>query len=167
MRGLVVLSVVLSSVWHAVAQSASAAAYASSESPIAKAGVLANIGPNGSKSQGAKGMSRACSATCYSSRFISFSGRCDRLVSPKQPLEITQTDCITSDLSGLQLPILTICMSLTKILLSWYIDEQCLVNRYTWTRDSSLVFKMLIDQYTTGMGSSRCSELMALMLIHS
>lgn len=38
----------------AFAQSSSADAYVASESPIAKAGVLANIGPSGSKSQGAK-----------------------------------------------------------------------------------------------------------------
>lgn len=40
------------------AQSGSIEAYIASESPIAKAGVLANIGPNGSKSQGAKVYSR-------------------------------------------------------------------------------------------------------------
>lgn len=38
----------------AFAQSSVADAYVASESSIAKAGVLANIGPSGSKSQGAK-----------------------------------------------------------------------------------------------------------------
>ena len=38
----------------AYAQSSSADAYVASESPIAKAGVIANIGPSGSKSSGAK-----------------------------------------------------------------------------------------------------------------
>ncbi len=38
----------------AFAQSSSADAYVAFESPIAKVGVLANIGPSGSKSQGAK-----------------------------------------------------------------------------------------------------------------
>lgn len=41
----------VSSVW---AQSSTAEAYIASESPIAKANMLANIGPSGSKSQGAK-----------------------------------------------------------------------------------------------------------------
>ena len=39
---------------RALAQSSAADAYVASESPIAKSGVLANIGPDGSKSQGAK-----------------------------------------------------------------------------------------------------------------
>ena len=50
------LSLLISFVGLAVgafAQSSSAAAYVASESPIAKAGVLANIGPSGSKSSGA------------------------------------------------------------------------------------------------------------------
>ena len=38
----------------AYAQSSSVDAYISKESPIAKAGVLANIGPSGAKSNGAK-----------------------------------------------------------------------------------------------------------------
>ena len=41
----------VSSVW---AQSSTADAYIASESPIAKSNMLANIGPSGSKSQGAK-----------------------------------------------------------------------------------------------------------------
>ncbi|CAL1712389.1 unnamed protein product [Somion occarium] len=66
-----------------------------SESPIAKAGVLANIGPNGAKSQGAKpGVV---------------------IASPS-----------TSDPDYL----------------------------FTWTRDSSLVFKALIDQFTSGEDTS-------------
>jgi len=40
--------------WKALAQSNSVDAFLASESPIAKAGLLANIGPSGSKSQGAK-----------------------------------------------------------------------------------------------------------------
>jgi glucoamylase len=38
----------------AVSQSTSADAYFSTELPIAKAGLLANIGPNGAKSSGAE-----------------------------------------------------------------------------------------------------------------
>ena len=37
-----------------LAQSSSVDTYVASESPIAKAGLLANIGPNGAKSSGAK-----------------------------------------------------------------------------------------------------------------
>ncbi len=52
MRALFVYCLGLSaSVW---AQSSAVDAYVASESPIAKAGVLANIGPSGSKSAGAK-----------------------------------------------------------------------------------------------------------------
>lgn len=40
--------------WGVHAQSNTVDAYLASESPIAKAGLLANIGPSGSKSQGAK-----------------------------------------------------------------------------------------------------------------
>ena len=40
--------------WKALAQSSSVDAFLASESPIAKAGLLANIGPSGSQSQGAK-----------------------------------------------------------------------------------------------------------------
>lgn len=40
--------------WKALAQSGSVDAYLATESPIAKAGLLANIGPSGSRSQGAK-----------------------------------------------------------------------------------------------------------------
>ena len=38
----------------ALAQTSQAEAYIASEAPIAKSGVLANIGPSGSKSHGAK-----------------------------------------------------------------------------------------------------------------
>ncbi|EPQ54537.1 glucoamylase [Gloeophyllum trabeum ATCC 11539] len=69
--------------------------YVGSEGPIAKAGVLANIGPNGSKASGA-----AAGVV---------------VASPSK-----------SDPDY------------------WY----------TWTRDSSLVFKSLIDQYTTGIDST-------------
>lgn len=45
---------VLVFVGSVLAQSSTADSYASIESPIAKAGVLANIGSSGSKSEGAK-----------------------------------------------------------------------------------------------------------------
>lgn len=45
------LAAILSTV---LAQTTSADTYVASESPIAKAGVLANIGPSGAKSSGAK-----------------------------------------------------------------------------------------------------------------
>ncbi|KAH9939214.1 glycoside hydrolase family 15 protein [Amylocystis lapponica] len=78
-----------------VAQTGSVSSYISSESPIAKAGVLANIGPNGSKSSGA------------------FPGVV--IASPS-----------TSNPDYL----------------------------FSWTRDSSLTFQTLIDQYTSGEDTS-------------
>ncbi|KAI0712502.1 glucoamylase [Earliella scabrosa] len=69
--------------------------YVKSEGPIAKAGLLANIGPDGSKSSGAKaGVVIASPST---------------------------------------------------------VDPDYL---YTWTRDSSLVFKTVVDQFTTGEDAS-------------
>lgn len=44
----------LALLWGAHAQSSTVDAYLASESPIAKAGLLANIGPSGSKASGAK-----------------------------------------------------------------------------------------------------------------
>ncbi|KAK0504250.1 glycoside hydrolase family 15 protein [Armillaria luteobubalina] len=98
MRGLFVYCLSFSaSVW---AQSSIVDSYITSESPIAKAGVLANIGPNGSKSAGAKaGVVIASPST-------------------------TDPDYL-----------------------------------YTWTRDSSLVFKALIDQYTQGLDTSLRTEI--------
>ncbi|TDL18606.1 glucoamylase [Rickenella mellea] len=66
-----------------------------SEAPIAKANLLANIGPSGSKSQGAKAGVVIASPSTTNPNYL-----------------------------------------------------------YTWTRDSSLVFKLLIDQYTNGVDTS-------------
>ncbi|THH20579.1 hypothetical protein EW146_g793 [Bondarzewia mesenterica] len=74
-----------------VSQTITVDAYIASESPIAKAGLLANIGPNGSKSQGAKAGVVIASPSTSNPDYL-----------------------------------------------------------YTWTRDSSLVFKALIDQFTLG-----------------
>ncbi|KIY48876.1 glucoamylase [Fistulina hepatica ATCC 64428] len=87
----------LHSIW---AQSATIDEYIATESPIAKAGLLANIGPDGSLSSGAK------------------SGVV--IASPS-----------SSDPDYL----------------------------YTWTRDSSLVFKWIIDQVTLGLDTSLRSEI--------
>ncbi|KAJ6508344.1 glucoamylase [Mycena sanguinolenta] len=74
--------------------------YIATESPIAKAGVLANIGPSGSKSQGAKaGVVIASPST-------------------------TNPDYL-----------------------------------FTWTRDSSLVFKALIDQFTSGADTTLLGQI--------
>ncbi|PBK75115.1 glucoamylase [Armillaria solidipes] len=98
MRALFVYCLSFSaSVW---AQSSIVDAYVASESPIAKAGVLANIGPSGSKSAGAKAGVVIASPS-------------------------------TSDPNYL----------------------------YTWTRDSSLVFKALIDQYTLGLDTTLRTEI--------
>ncbi|KAI0771239.1 glucoamylase [Trametes elegans] len=79
----------------AFAQSSSADAYVASESPIAKAGLLANIGPNGSKSSGAKAGVVIASPSNSNPDYL-----------------------------------------------------------YTWTRDSSLVFKAIIDQFVAGEDDS-------------
>ncbi|KAI1794915.1 glucoamylase [Ganoderma leucocontextum] len=79
----------------ACAQSSSADAYVASESPIAKAGLIANIGPDGSKSNGAKAGIVIASPSTSNPDYL-----------------------------------------------------------YTWTRDSSLVFKTIIDQFTTGEDTS-------------
>ncbi|KAM5539504.1 hypothetical protein V8D89_006956 [Ganoderma adspersum] len=77
------------------AQSPSADAYVASESPAAKAGLLANIGPDGSKASGAKAGVVIASPSTSNPNYL-----------------------------------------------------------YTWIRDSSLVFKTLIDQFTTGEDNS-------------
>lgn len=81
--------------WGAHAQSSSVDAYLASESPIAKAGLLANIGPSGSKSHGAKAGVVIASPSTSNPDYL-----------------------------------------------------------YTWTRDSSLVFGAIIDQYTLGLDTS-------------
>ncbi|KAF7977563.1 hypothetical protein HWV62_3364 [Athelia sp. TMB] len=72
--------------------SASVSSYIASEGPIARAGMLANIGPNGSKSSGAAAGVVIASPNTVNPNYL-----------------------------------------------------------YTWVRDSSLVFKSLIDQYTLGI----------------
>lgn len=78
-----------------VLSQSTADSYVASEAPIAKAGVLANIGASGSKSEGAK------------AGIV--------IASPSE----TNPDYL-----------------------------------YTWTRDSSLVFKAIIDQFTSGLDST-------------
>ncbi|EIM83582.1 glucoamylase [Stereum hirsutum FP-91666 SS1] len=87
----------VSSVW---AQSSTAEAYIASESPIAKANLLANIGPSGSKSQGAKAGVVIASPSNTNPNYL-----------------------------------------------------------FTWTRDSSLVFKAIIDQFVLGLDSSLESQI--------
>ncbi|KAK0243949.1 glucoamylase [Armillaria nabsnona] len=98
MRALFLYCLSLSaSVW---AQSSAVDAYVASESPIAKAGVLANIGPSGSKSSGAKAGVVIASPSSTNPNYL-----------------------------------------------------------FTWTRDSSLVFQALIDQYTLGLDATLRSEI--------
>ncbi|KAJ3483035.1 hypothetical protein NLI96_g6578 [Meripilus lineatus] len=80
---------------HVFAQSSSVDSYISTESPIAKAGIIANIGPIGSKSQGAKAGIVIASPSTTNPNYL-----------------------------------------------------------FTWTRDSSLVFKALIDQFVSGQDTS-------------
>ncbi|KAG8856251.1 hypothetical protein FRB96_006563 [Tulasnella sp. 330] len=80
---------------HLEARATSVTAYIASQSPISKAGILANIGPSGAKSEGAaSGVVIASPST-------------------------TNPDYL-----------------------------------YTWIRDSSLVYKLLIDQFTQGLDST-------------
>jgi glucoamylase len=51
---VILFSLIFTAVSSASGQSNTADAYLAAESPIAKANLLANIGPSGSKSQGAK-----------------------------------------------------------------------------------------------------------------
>ncbi|KAJ7256806.1 glucoamylase G2 [Mycena haematopus] len=74
--------------------------YVATESPIAKAGVLANIGPSGSKSEGAKAGVVIASPSTSNPDYL-----------------------------------------------------------YTWTRDSSLVFKLLIDQFTSGADTTLLGQI--------
>ncbi|KII86105.1 glycoside hydrolase family 15 protein [Plicaturopsis crispa FD-325 SS-3] len=81
-------------------QSVTLNSYIASQSPIAQAGLLANIGPSGSKSQGAKAGIVVASPSKNNPNYV-----------------------------------------------------------YTWTRDSSLVFKLLIDQFTSGANDSLRSQI--------
>ena len=81
--------------------------YVATESPIAKAGLLANIGPAGSKSAGAK----VCVVLYLVEVFLRFP---------------------TYDQAGL-------------VIASPSASDPNYL--FTWTRDSALVFKTIIDQY--------------------
>ncbi|KAI0784823.1 glucoamylase [Abortiporus biennis] len=95
MRFLQVVVGALSLVGSTFAQSSTVDGYVSTESPIAKAGLLANIGPSGSKSSGAKAGIVIASPSATSPNYL-----------------------------------------------------------FTWVRDSSLVFKVVIDQFTSGADTS-------------
>ncbi|KAF7782370.1 CAZyme family GH15 and CBM20 [Agaricus bisporus var. burnettii] len=86
--------------WGTYAQSSSVDAYLAAESPIAKAGLLANIGPSGSKSAGAKAGIVIASPSHSDPDYL-----------------------------------------------------------FTWTRDASLVFAVIIDQYTLGLDTSLRSHI--------
>ena len=84
--------------------------YVSTESPIAKARLLANIGPSGSESSGA---------------FVGPRSPCPPYANPPQPGVVIASPS-TEDPDYL----------------------------YSWTRDASLVFKTLVDQYTLAQDTS-------------
>lgn len=96
-------------------QSGTVEQYISSEGPAAKAGLLANIGPDGAKSSGA---------------FVGHS-------------LLRRSHCVQLTCSFNQ-PGVVIASPSTE-------NPNYL---YTWIRDSSLVFKVIIDQYTTGQDAS-------------
>ncbi|KAJ7625223.1 glucoamylase [Mycena polygramma] len=88
------------SVCVSVVAQTSVDAYIATESPIAKAGLLANIGPSGSKSQGAKAGVVIASPSTSNPDYL-----------------------------------------------------------FTWTRDSSLVFKTIIDQFTSGADTTLLGQI--------
>ena len=107
----------------AVAASADTADdYVQSEGPIAKDGMLANIGPDGSKASGAK----VSSATALPDSIppVMDAESADNYLYWQAGIVIASPSSQDPD----------------------YL--------YTWTRDSSLVFKALIDQFTTGEDDS-------------
>ncbi|KAL5527654.1 hypothetical protein ACEPAG_6455 [Sanghuangporus baumii] len=91
---LSIVLVLFASLWYSVAQT-SVDSYIATEGPIAKTNLLANIGPDGSRSQGASAGIVIASPSTSNPNYL-----------------------------------------------------------FTWTRDSSLVFKVLIDQYTFGQDTS-------------
>lgn len=107
---------VLASAWaSAFGQSSSVDSYVASESPIARAGLLANIGSSGSKSAGAKVSGVSCLGKLIQMTYLLLHQAGIVIASPS-----------TSNPDYL----------------------------YTWVRDSSLVFKEIIDQYTSGRDTS-------------
>ncbi|KAJ3800234.1 glucoamylase [Lentinula aff. detonsa] len=90
----------LLAVGKAWGQSSTVDAYVASQSPLAKAGLLANIGPSGSKSMGAK-----------------------------LGIVVASPSSVNPD----------------------YL--------YTWTRDSAVVFQVLVDQFTLGIDTSTRAEI--------
>lgn len=76
-----------------LSQSSTADAYVASESPIAKAGLLANIGPSGSKSQGAKvrvsrTLSHPIALTCFCHSLVRHSHCQPQHLQPRLPLHM-------------------------------------------------------------------------------
>ncbi|KAJ3749357.1 glucoamylase [Lentinula detonsa] len=90
----------LLAVGKAWGQSSTVDAYVASQSPLAKAGLLANIGPSGSKSMGAKSGIVVASPSSVNPDYL-----------------------------------------------------------YTWTRDSAVVFQVLVDQFTLGIDTSTRGEI--------
>ena len=104
-------SVLLSVLFYgvtALAISSKADSYVMKEWPIAKAGLLANIGPSGSKSSGAKVRALSSHVNCYHHP--------NYLWRHKAGLVVASPSTVNPN----------------------YL--------FTWTRDSALVFKTIIDQ---------------------
>ena len=111
---LLALAGLASLLTSAFGQSSSVDSYVASESPIAQAGLLANIGPSGAKSSGAK-----------VGRPLTRSGGC------AQHGGLFQAGVVIASPSTTNPNYL-----------------------YTWVRDSSLVFKLIVDRYTSGQDTS-------------
>lgn len=108
---LLCLASVFGFVGTSISPPSNASSFFSTESPIAKAGLLANIGPNGAKSSGAK-VRHTTPAYCVP------------LISFQAGIVIASPNTRNPD----------------------YL--------YSWVRDSSLVFKVIIDQFTRGEDDS-------------
>jgi glucoamylase len=107
-------------------------AFITKEAPIAKAGLLANIGPNGAKDQGAKAgvVIASPSKTDPGQCAAPFPPCCHSMVVTKQIMSMP----------GREVAMAAPCAAL---------NPQAHANS-----DASLVFKALIDQYTKGIDSS-------------
>jgi glucoamylase len=112
------LASVIGLVGSAISQPANADSYFGTESPIAKAGLLANIGPNGAKSSGAKVCCMSYNAS-IPHEFIPF----------QSGIVIASPNTINPN----------------------YL--------YNWVRDSSLVFKVIVDQFTLGQDPSLLGQI--------
>lgn len=109
---LLCLASVIGLVGTAISDPSTADSYFAKESPIAKAGLLANIGPDGKKAHGAKVRRTTLTSFIHS------------LIHLQSGIVIASPNTVNPD----------------------YL--------FTWVRDSSLVFKVIADQFALGYDNS-------------